>query len=116
MKIPRVLPERLFTHDKDAALLNHAQFFVLDQMAFLSDPADFWYSYAMPLAHIETPLSYAFCALGAAHRQFLLNGPGDLKGSKDEVLKSEITTIERYNAAIAQIQEYSRREHRGIDG
>ncbi|KAK1140339.1 hypothetical protein N8T08_010475 [Aspergillus melleus] len=114
IKVPRVLPERLFTNNRDPALLNHAQLFLLDQVASVSDPADFWHSYAMPLAHIATPLNYAFCALRAAHRYFLFSGPGD-NGSRDEILRSEIVAIEKYNAAIAQIQDYARHDHRGID-
>ncbi|KAI9039896.1 uncharacterized protein KD926_008997 [Aspergillus affinis] len=115
IQVPRLLPERMFTNDRDSALLNHAQLFVLDEMAFVSDPADFWHSYAMPLAHIAMPLNYALCALGAAHRHFMLSGSGDLNGSKDDVLSSEIIAIEKYNAAITQIQDHACHDHQGID-
>ncbi|KAL4793234.1 hypothetical protein BDV19DRAFT_391458 [Aspergillus venezuelensis] len=62
----------------------------------------------MPLAHYVTPLQYAMCALGAAHRRFLLSGAeaNDQLLCKKHYTGSEITAIEMYNVAIVQLRTH----------
>ncbi|KAI3391796.1 hypothetical protein diail_6786 [Diaporthe ilicicola] len=70
------------------AFFYHAKVFIINHVATASDPADFWYRYAMLLSHGSISL-------------------GNADFSKHEVLKSELAAIEKYNAAIAYVHENS---------
>ncbi|PLB54752.1 hypothetical protein P170DRAFT_460797 [Aspergillus steynii IBT 23096] len=105
--VPKSILHNLFANNPDSVFFHHAQLLVINHLAEGSGPTDFWYYYAMPLAHSITPLKYAICALGAAHWHFLVSDPGNSHTSKDLILRSEIAAIERCNAAIEHIQSFS---------
>lgn len=102
-----VLREQPLADERDRGLFHHAQRFVANDLADASDPSDFWFRFAMPMAHASKPLQYALCALGAANRHFLFTGPGTRWASSEGSLETESIAIEKYNNAIAQIRAHA---------
>lgn len=102
-----VLREQPLADERDRGLFYHAQRFVANDLGDASDPSDFWFRFTMPMAHATKPLQYALCALGAAHRHFLVTGPGTHWASSKGPLETEATAIEKYNNAIAQIRAHA---------
>lgn len=63
-------------------------------------PTDFWYRYALPLAHTIGAVKYAICALGAAHREFKFQ-----RLREHPALHSiRRTAVRLYNKAIQCVQ------------
>lgn len=102
-----VLREQPLADERDRGLFYHAQRFVANDLGDATDPWDFWFRFAMPMAHAARPLQYALCALGAAHRHFLVTGPGTRWASSKGPTETEATAIEKYNNAIAQIRTHA---------
>jgi hypothetical protein len=105
--LPVPLREQPCLNDTDGDLFHHAQFFIIHYLADLSDSADFWYRYAMPISHAITPLQFVICALGAAHRHFLSSGPAGCTTIDNAIQLTEVAAIEKYNEAIAHIKAYT---------
>lgn len=81
-------------------LFHHARTSTLADLETALSPTDFWYRYALPLAHTVEAVKYAICALGAAHRAFkfqrLKEHPA-LHGLRN-------TSVQLYNQAIQCVQ------------
>ncbi|KAL5593010.1 hypothetical protein FOBRF1_012112 [Fusarium oxysporum] len=86
----------------DAALFYHArQCIMLDFEAFSGQ--EFWQDFVLPCAHSIEVVKYALCALGGAHRHFLVRNQ---KEPTQLTINAEIerVAIQKYNQAIMQLR------------
>ncbi|RSL50954.1 hypothetical protein CEP53_008614 [Fusarium sp. AF-6] len=77
-------------------LLHHVRTCTLEDLETALSPIDFWYSYALPLAHNVEAVKYAICALGGAHRAFKSHHVKEHPGRQE----LQHVAFHQYNQAI----------------
>ncbi|KAF4962613.1 hypothetical protein FSARC_9391 [Fusarium sarcochroum] len=80
-------------------LFHHVRTCTLDDLKTALSPTDFWYRYALPLAHSVEAVKYAICALGGAHRAFKIQD-SEKHPAMDGL---QLVSVQQYNQAIRHV-------------
>jgi hypothetical protein len=86
---------------EDAGLFYHATQITVEELDAGSDARTFWQTIVLPLAHTVEPIKQALCAMGGAHRRFLIDY--DATDNQEITSQSNLAAIQKYNQAITHI-------------
>ncbi|KAH8694570.1 hypothetical protein BGZ61DRAFT_452119 [Ilyonectria robusta] len=101
---PQLLPSLtndISTVPTEVDLFHHVRTCTFQDLATSLGPINFWFTYALPLAHVMEPIKYAICALGGAHKYFKSQ---HLRTSMQSIHPYEKLSVRQYNQAIHHVK------------